>query len=124
METALKPLYIPAHEVRPLASAMRGMACCDCGKRQSVWEKTSTVGQEKGLPICSLCFLYNSPWAKKKQSDLALFIVVVEQTANVFFEKTDDNKLANCKDADRIMSSIVLTTRLFHTRSKMWSKLQ
>jgi hypothetical protein len=32
--------------------------------------------------------------------------------------------LEDCVDADRIMSSIVLTTRLFHTRSKMWSKLQ
>ena len=124
METALKPLYIPAHEVRPLASALRGMACCDCGKRQSVWEKTSTVGDEKGVPICSLCFLYRSPWANGKQADLALFIVVVEETASVLFAKTTDNKMEDCKDADRIMSSIVLTTRLFHTRSKMWSKLQ
>lgn len=124
MESALKPLYIPAHEVRPLAAAMRGMACCDCGKRQSVWEKTVEVGQEKGHPICSLCFLYKSPWAKDKQPDLALFIAVVEQTSDVWFEKTDDNKLAVCKDADRIMASIVLTTRLFTTRSKMWSKLQ
>lgn len=124
METALKPLYISAREVRPLAAAMRGMACCDCGKRQAVWEKTVEVGQEKGHPICSLCFLYKSPWAKENQSSLEAFVAAVEESASTFFAKTDDNKLEVCKDADRIMSSIVLTTRLFHTRSKMWSKLQ
>lgn len=120
----LKPIYIPAHEVRPLASALRGIACCDCGKRQSVWEKTSTVGEDKGVPICSLCFLYRSPWAHNKQSMLEEFIIAVEDAAGTFFSKTEDNKLEDCKDADRIMSSLVLTTRLFHTRSKMWSKLQ
>lgn len=124
MEPALKPLYIPAHEVRPLTAAMRGVACCDCGKRQSVWEKTSTVGDEKGVPICSLCFLHKSPWANGKQSDLEAFVAAVEESANTFFAKTPDNRLEDCVDADRIMSSIVLTTRLFHTRSKMWSKLQ
>lgn len=117
---ASSPLYVPAHRIRPLAPVMRGIACSLCNRRQSLWECTQTVQDQGGTPLCSLCFLYHSPWAEEQETgNLDAFIAAVEAHMGKLFVRADDSSLEDCGDADRILSSLVTTTRMFDLRAKV-----
>lgn len=114
-----EPLLVNPAELRPLPEGMRGVACGFCDKAQAVWERTSYVGQqEPGLFMCSLCWLYASPWAEDRAEDIGAYVSEIEKHQGKLYKKTEDAKLADCLEADGILGALVLSSRLFFVAGK------
>lgn len=111
--TPHKPIYLDPNNIRPLPKSMQGVACSVCNKTQAVWERTRVRTDQQGDPTCSLCWLYESKWGKDNGDQIGKLVSAVEDKLGRLFKKRDNAQLARCRDADRIMSAIVTTTRLF-----------
>jgi hypothetical protein len=117
-----KPLVIPPDRLRPLPENMWGTSCDKCDKRQANWEYWSPKlppTERRGYLVCSLCWLYRSDWGREHSADIAQYIALVEQSARVTFQRTANNQLLMCNDADRILGAIVLTSRMFVYRGRL-----
>jgi len=110
-----KPLVLDPSLLRPLPQSLWGLACEWCDKRQSRWElflPEAPPDARKGLAICSLCWLYESKWGQEKRADLDLFIGAVENEISQPFSKRPTGELLECRDADRILAAIGVTSRI------------
>jgi hypothetical protein len=113
-----KPLILDPRALRPLPQALWGHACSKCDKAQSVWELfAGDPSSRKGEPICSLCWLYESEWGQERRADIDAMIRAVEVQAEEIFRKELDGRLWACKDADRIMGAISVTSRIATQRA-------
>lgn len=88
-----------------------------CDKPQARWtlndpSSPSPVEIDSVLPICSLCFLYLSGWGKKNAEGISSLVDRVEAKRAIPFERKD-GVLVHCKDADQILQSIALVSRLY-----------
>jgi hypothetical protein len=112
-------LFCDPNLLRPLPKALQGIACAACDKRQAVWEHTQDVRDRRGEFVCSLCWLYHSAWTPGTEEELAKLIAAVEEQMKTTFEKNARGELLSCKDGDRILGSIVMTSRLSIVRGKV-----
>jgi len=112
----VRPVYLDPLLLRPLAPALWGISCSMCDKRQSVWELPSV---KRGEPVCSLCWLYESEWGKGVREDIDALVRAVEVHKGEIFRKTDDGRLWSCRDADRILGSIAVTSRIVRQRVRL-----
>lgn len=126
-----KPLLIDPRVLRPLPQSMWNMACTICDRRLSRWEvfdfRDDAIAPKArhGRPVCSLCWLYKSEWGKANRADIDLMIRDVELDCGFSFERSlvgeivkegerqPDGRLQNCKDADRVLAAIAVTSRVF-----------
>jgi len=104
-----KPLIFHPKELRPLAQKLWDIACDRCNRRQSRWELPDG---RKGTPLCSMCWLYESEWAKPRREDLDMLIREVEIETGEKFRRQEDGRLWSCADADRILGAIAVTSRI------------
>ena len=113
-----KPLLLDSKTLRPLPGALWDISCERCDKRQARWELFGpAVGSvRKGEPICSMCWLYESDWGKPRREDIDAFIADVEDETKRPFKRLEDGRLWSCSDANRILSAIAVTSRLFAVR--------
>jgi len=114
-----QPLIIDPKVVRPLPPALWGHACSWCDKMQSVWEVFEDGAQKKGQPVCSLCWLYQSDWGRARRTDVDKMLRAVELTSREIFRRDDAGRLWSCSDADRILASIAVTSRVAAQRALM-----
>lgn len=108
-------VYLEPSVLRPLPQSLWNHACAWCDKRQSVWELFETErerAKRKGVPLCSLCWLYESEWGKEHREGIDKLIRAVEVTTECIFRKTADARLWSCQDADRILGPIAVTSRI------------
>lgn len=111
--SSLRPVILDPRVLRPLPQALWGHACSKCDKTQSVWELfAGDPSRRKGEPICSLCWLYESEWGQERRSDIDAMIRAVEVQAETIFRKRLDGRLWSCQDADRLMGSIAVVSRI------------
>lgn len=115
------PLVINPEYLRPLPESLWNVACDKCDKRQARWEffPSDEPENDKGFMICALCWLYESEWGQNRREDIDEMIREVEKRAGQIFQRAKGNRLWSCKDADRILSSIALTSRMFVYRSAL-----
>jgi hypothetical protein len=119
------PLIVDPNRLFPLPQSMWDAHCDHCDKRQSRW---LFVPVEMGPPIeinvpgstraaghviCSLCWLYESEWGLKRREHIDAYIREVELESKAVFARAEDGRLWSCRDADRIMGAIALTSRIF-----------
>lgn len=115
-----KAIFLDPKLLRPLPQSLWGHACSRCDKTQSVWELFDLdSSKRKGEPMCSLCWLYESEWGKERRGDIDDMVRAVEIQANGVFKKTDDGRLWSCQEADRILGSIAVTSRIVSHRSML-----
>jgi hypothetical protein len=117
-----RPIFIDPSVIRPLPQSLWGIYCDWCDKRQSKWElflPEAPSNARKGVAICSVCWLYESEWGKKLSEDIALFIAAVEKEISRPFQRREDGALAECRDADRVLGAIAVTSRIFAYKSAM-----
>lgn len=120
-----KPLLLDPKVLRPLPGALWDLSCEECDKRQARWELTqpdlilSIANPRKGVPICSLCWLYETDWGKERREDIDRMIVDVEAEVGREFKRAEDGRLLDCQDANRIVASVAVTSRVFNTRSML-----
>jgi hypothetical protein len=114
-----KPLYVDSRFLRPLPQAMWDTACSKCDKRQSRWDfvPTDNPPPSGGFPLCTLCWLYESEWGKERREQIDAMIRDVEKTSGKIFQRAKGNRLWACKDADPILGSIVMTSRMFELQA-------
>jgi len=105
------PLVISPEILRPLPQVLWDVSCSICDKRQARWEHCKS-GVRKGIPVCSLCWLYESEWGSSRRSGVYGIVCDVEEMSGGVFEKFENGRLMRCSDADRILSSIVVTSRI------------
>jgi hypothetical protein len=130
--TGFQPLIVDPSRLYPLPQSMWDSHCDHCDKRQSRWMfvpvdmvpiiQTQPGGRVKGHIICSLCWLYESEWGLKRREALDQMIREVELETMAVFAKTEDGRLFDCKDANRILAAIAMTSRIFVQRSRMRSE--
>jgi hypothetical protein len=64
--------------------------------------------------VCSLCFLYDSKWGEARKDQIDVLVDEVEkERGQKFLRAADGTSLLQCKDADQILASIALTSRMF-----------
>jgi hypothetical protein len=110
-QDSFRGLPFPAMLLAPLPKELpEGTRCSECDRPQSKWFLQPLPGI---APICSLCVLYKVPWEGKQEADIEAYIAAVE--ANVGeFEKDSEGRLMHCRDADRLIFSLVLTGKVMH----------
>lgn len=116
LQPVFKAVFLDPELLRPLPPSLWGHACSECDKRQSVWELPSEA--RKGAPVCSLCWLYETEWGKERREDIDGMIRAVEARTEAF-RKTDDGRLWSCRDADRILGAIAVTSRIVSQRAML-----
>jgi hypothetical protein len=84
--------------------------CPWCGKERARWY---TADGAAWVPMCSLCWLYDSEWAKTRQLPVAALVAAVEERRGIPFAHAD-GKLVEIEDSDRILGAIAVTSRIFH----------
>lgn len=116
----MRTLGINPELLRPLPTALLGMPCESCIKHQSVWAYTQSQDQPTGTAVCSLCWLYKSRWAEEQGSErIEAFIGDVESLLPNKFQRDSSGRVSSIADADRLVSAIALTSRLFYVRGDM-----
>ena len=117
-----KAVFLDPALLRPLPQPLWGHACSMCDKRQSVWDHLAPElpsNARRGEPMCSLCWLYETEWGKERREDIDGMIRAVEVHLGEIFRKTDDGRLWVCKDGDRILGSIAVTSRIIKQRATL-----
>lgn len=113
-----KPLLIDTRYLRPLPKELFNCPCGKCDKRQAMWEMGAPGGDEQHT-ICSLCFLYESNWGKAREDQIHEMVVAVEaEVGDNWLRGADGKTLLVCKDANRILAAIALTSRAFQAEDK------
>lgn len=103
---------ITPREVKPLPQALQGAYCAECDKPMSKWEYTKIP---KNQMMCSACMLYKTEWGKSYTEQIKRLVKNVEVEIGAIFSKRN-GKLYEMEDTDRIMSAIVLASRVNITR--------
>jgi hypothetical protein len=108
-----KPIRVDTTRIQMLDESMFNVACGVCEKLQSKWSiLLKTDSKDEPMPVCSLCFLYESEWGRSRAEDLKGYLL--EVTNNNPTRKmllSADNKIASIKDADFILGILVWTSR-------------
>lgn len=110
------PIILDPSLMRPLPQSLWGISCEWCDKRQARWElflPDMPPDARKGLPVCSLCWLYESYWGEERRTDIDLLVEAVETEISQLFEKRSTGELLHCRDADRILGAVGVTSRIF-----------
>lgn len=116
------PLTLDSHVLRPLPPALWGMACTWCDKAQASWVHISE-GEQRETVLCAHCWLYVSEWGRARQVDIEGFLHDVEVQLEQTLPRDTDGRLAYCRDADRVLGAIAVTSRIFHC-SRMMGRLR
>jgi hypothetical protein len=92
-----------------------------CDKVQARWALRDAVpeeGEDEIYALCSLCFLYESNWGLNRQEEIEVLIKDVENRQDRAFIRTKNGRLLAPKDADQVLGSIALVSRIFEMRRK------
>jgi hypothetical protein len=110
----MRPLIVDPSTIMPLPEAMWGSNCSVCDRRQSRWEHVLDTSRRSGVrPICSLCWLYGSKWAEDNEEQLRVFVRAVHAARGGRLELDEKGRMTSIEQADRVMGSLVFTSRLF-----------
>lgn len=60
--------------------------------------------------VCSLCFMYESPWGKLRAVELNGLISEIEEESGTKMVRANDGKLLLSADADMVMAGIAITS--------------
>lgn len=115
----MKPVLLDPAKVRPRVND-DACVCSKCGQKRARWYALSEAradGAEAWLTMCSLCWLYASPWGTENADGLAELIDATERQLGRVFTKYG-GKLSSHADTDRILSSISLTSRIFQAADR------
>jgi len=112
------PLILNPAFLRPMPEDMWGMACARCDRVQARWEFHEQVQVEGGfkareafMPMCSLCFLYESSWGQRRRVRLNNLIAEIEASIGTPFLMDPGGRLASASDGDRVLAAISLSSR-------------
>jgi len=103
----MKPVLLDPATVRPQMDEPR--FCATCKKKSARW---LVLTDSAWISMCSLCWLYATPWGEQNAEGLAELVVGTEKSLGRQFVCVD-GKLSDFADGDRILSAISLTSRIF-----------
>lgn len=114
-------LIVSPERLRPLPKSMWDSNCAKCDKRQSRWQfiPVDQDPRKGGLLMCSLCWLYESAWGERRRADIDEMVREVEVQSGEIFHRGKNGRLWSCRDADRILGAIAMTSRMFLMRGKV-----
>lgn len=110
-------LLINSNHLKPLLREDWDQCCASCSKDRARWMFFPKGEEQKRMPVCALCWLYESSWGKNRKEEIAEFRRSVESEVGKDFLKSG-GQLVRCEDADRLLSAIALTSHLFAMRSQ------
>jgi hypothetical protein len=118
-------LLITTLYLRPLPQKMWDFPCQHCGKAQARWElhePEEDEDGEEGMPrqefnaVCSLCFLYESNWGRRRLDEIQEYIRDVEQEKGIKYLRDIGNRLLSCNDANNLLASLAMLSRVLEQR--------
>lgn len=105
---SFRGVEFPSMLLSPLPKKVMGANCVECDRPQADWDLQAVPGL---APVCSLCVLYKVPWLNKSEEDIACLVELVEASVGPF-EKDEQGRLIRSEDADRIVSALVMTSKV------------
>lgn len=113
----MKPISMDPGSVRPRADT-ETMPCTTCHRSTARWYVLKSRDPDLWLSMCARCWLYESDWGKGQADEIASLVAAVETRMGKPFQHGEDGKLTHVDDADRILSSIAVTARIFHVADR------
>jgi len=113
----MRPIPLDPASVRPRMDAEM-MPCTACERRVARWYILKRRDPDLWLSMCARCWLYKSLWGKAYADDIAVLVAAVELRTGKTFQHGEEGKLTQDEDADRILSSIATTARIFHVADR------
>jgi ribosomal protein L37AE/L43A len=122
----MKPLRVDTKLLQILAKDLWNTGCEHCKKPRAKWEM-------QGIPICSLCFLYESQWGRVRAAELGSYLgEVMAQAEEKITAATPrrrmvlgpSGQLTSSDDADFILGILVVTSRRFDAEDLALTKAE
>lgn len=108
-----KPLLVDTSKLHPLTHEMWDSNCYHCDKRQAKW---SLQLEDDPVFICSLCMLYESDWGLAHSADVGQLVKEADAKRNEATATDTKGRILFPKDADRILGTIALISRMYEQR--------
>lgn len=158
------PLLLDPDRLKPLPKDLWDVGCAHCAKPQAKWafkpsapepepnEHGEITGpakihrEEDPYTLCSLCFLYESEWGKRRRDQIDIKAAEIEvemtnrvledaartgsmspeqfQSFKVTFARDEQGRLSDPKDANRILGAIAIASRIFVSKMETAEVLQ
>ena len=104
--------------LKPLPPVMRDMTCFHCNKDTASWalhEQTKDgQSKEEFSALCSICFLYESNWARTRRAQVDRLALDLEVEIDEEFDRDDQGRLVKREDADRLLCGIAMASRFVY----------
>lgn len=115
-----RPLLVDTDRIQPMTDKdLYDSECAHCRQTRARWLFYTTDGDDKALLMCSICWLYDSNWAKDRREDLDALIEDTETEMEELFARDDSGKMTRGSDGDRIMGAIVYLSRMMQMRGAL-----
>jgi len=108
-------LLLDPDRMRALPDELREYNCSSCDRRSAGWAfLPSNKGTDPDpIPICSLCWLYLSNWARARVKEVPEFIDRFEQTTGTQFNKDGDGRLVDHREGDAVLLQLLRASAVF-----------
>jgi hypothetical protein len=115
-------LLIDPDRMRALPEELRDYNCSTCNRRNAGWAfLPSNKGPDPDpIPICSLCWLYLSNWARPRVREVPAFIARFEQTTGKKFTKDAGGALTDHRQGDEVVAQLLRASVVY----LRWQRLQ
>jgi len=112
----LPPVLVDTRWLRTLPKELHGIACAECDKTQAKFVMVEPTEDPEAkldaLPVCSICYLYDSPWGIKFEDAISKLIRAVEDRNDRPFFVTKTMRLMFADDADKILGSVCMASSI------------
>lgn len=108
-------LLLDPARIRALPEELREYNCSSCDRRAAGWAfRPTNKGEDPDpIPICSLCWLYLSNWARARVKEIPGFIERYEQTTGAQFHKDGDGRLVDHREGDAVLLQLLRASAVF-----------
>lgn len=119
-------LLLDPDRMRALPDELRDYSCSSCNRRNAGWAfLPSNKGEDPDpVPICSLCWLYLSNWARPRAKEVPEFIARFEQTTGKQFTKDAGGSLTDHRQADEIVAQLLRASAVYLRLHKQQERLR
>lgn len=119
-------LMIDPDRMRALPEELRDYNCSNCNRRNAGWAflPTNKGSDPDPIPICSLCWLYLSNWARPRVQEVPEFIARFEQTTGKQFTKDSGGALTDHRQGDEVVSQLLRASAVYLRMQRVQERLR
>lgn len=119
-------LMIDPDRMRALPDELRDYNCSSCNRRNAGWAflPTNKGPDPDPIPICSLCWLYLSNWARPRVKEVPEFIALFEQTTGKKFTRDGGGALTDHRQGDEVVAQLLRASAVYLRMQRAQERLR